>query len=247
MPLFLSSNGVEKINQKQIIMEATTTAVIQRFKQDIDEYLARREYFVSQVLPRLKEGQDCYTIKGKRSLAKGGAEKLASIYGLSATFERDNQTMEAFAGVSGLIAYVCNLSRSGAVQGQGRGASTLEEQGSDPNKAIKMAQKSAFIDAVIRTTGLSDIFTQDVENAPARYGRASRPDPEDEEEEEEEQGGHQTEDPPITAKQVQLLSNLIMQNVQDEDRREEYLSQVEGLTRQEASDHISEFLAGRGQ
>lgn len=32
------------------------------------------------------------------------------------------------------------------------------------NKAIKMSQKSAFVDAVIRATGMSDLFTQDVED-----------------------------------------------------------------------------------
>jgi hypothetical protein len=34
------------------------------------------------------------------------------------------------------------------------------------NKAIKMAQKSAHVDAVIRATGVSEIFTQDVEDMP---------------------------------------------------------------------------------
>lgn len=32
------------------------------------------------------------------------------------------------------------------------------------NKAIKMAEKSAFVDAVIRTTGCSELFTQDIED-----------------------------------------------------------------------------------
>ena len=32
------------------------------------------------------------------------------------------------------------------------------------NKAIKMAQKSAFVDGVIRATGMSDLFTQDIED-----------------------------------------------------------------------------------
>lgn len=32
------------------------------------------------------------------------------------------------------------------------------------NKAIKMAQKSAYVDAVIRATGMSDLFTQDLED-----------------------------------------------------------------------------------
>lgn len=35
------------------------------------------------------------------------------------------------------------------------------------NKAIKMAQKSAHVDAIIRVTGMSDLFTQDVEDMDA--------------------------------------------------------------------------------
>lgn len=42
-----------------------------------------------------------------------------------------------------------------------------EEPVFDPlalNKTIKMAQKSAFVDGIIRVTGMSDLFTQDVED-----------------------------------------------------------------------------------
>ena len=67
---------------------------LELFKQGVDNLLAKRSYFISQVLPRLKEDQDYYVIKGKKSLAKGGAEKLASIYSLIATFEKDKESSE---------------------------------------------------------------------------------------------------------------------------------------------------------
>jgi hypothetical protein len=47
----------------------------------------------------------------------------------------------------------------------------------DANKAIKMAQKSAQIDAVLRCAGLSEVFTQDLEDLhpPAAQGRRAQP------------------------------------------------------------------------
>ena len=49
----------------------------------------------------------------------------------------------------------------GEVVSEGRGArEVLKEK--DINKAIKMAQKSAQIDAVLRTGALSEAFTQDI-------------------------------------------------------------------------------------
>lgn len=130
----------------------------------VDALLESRKYFIDKVLPILKENQDFYVIKNKKSLAKGGAEKLASIFNLSASFEVDKDTMGLLT-VQGLVAYVCNLTGvDGRARGQGRGADTLARNQNDPNKTIKMAQKRAFVDAVIRATGLSDIFTQDLED-----------------------------------------------------------------------------------
>lgn len=60
--------------------------------------------------------------------------------------------------------YVCQLrTRSGEIVGEGRGARSLKQDGGDINKALKMSEKSALIDAVLRTGALSDAFTQDLE------------------------------------------------------------------------------------
>jgi hypothetical protein len=183
----------------------------------VDAMLANRGYLIEKVKPMLIEGVDIYRLPGmkKDSLGKPGAEKLAAIFGLTAKFEVDRDTMDMIgkeANGKPYIAYICNVSRSGRVAGQGRGATFIEWQRNsyrmvfnqptgtpekdgwrgpftgtskstgrpytfwkvpeapvfDPlalNKAIKMAQKSAFVDAVIRTTGMSDLFTQDLEDA----------------------------------------------------------------------------------
>jgi len=191
-------------------MALPTTEVQKR----IDAMIENRNYFVEKVTPMLKDGIDTYKFEGmkKPSLGKPGAEKLAAIFGLSAEFVLDKETMDAMGDLGGkrFIAYICNLKnkQTGEQVGQGRGAAFIELERTNyrnvneaefakikdtlkpedyqerrgqygkyyrvkdgvvfdqlaPNKAIKMAQKSAFVDGVIRTTGMSDLFTQDVED-----------------------------------------------------------------------------------
>ena len=51
------------------------------------------------------------------------------------------------------------------VVGEGRGAARLDEKhGWTENNCIKIAEKRAQVDAVLRTVGLSEIFTQDAED-----------------------------------------------------------------------------------
>lgn len=208
---------------------------IREFKTGVDELLSKRQYFISKVLPQLIEGQDYYVIKGRKSLAKGGAEKIASIYGFTASFEQDNDTMKSFESVKGLIAFICNLYKGNQKVGQGRGASTLAKNDNDPNKTIKMCQKSAYIDSLIRCSGLSDIFTQDLEVMPVEA--ISEP-PQQEEYQVIE------EDPKLaTEKQRTFLLQLIYEKC-SKASREEYLSQLNSpnLSRFDCSELISSLL-----
>lgn len=131
---------------------------------NIDKWIAGREEFMAKVAMAMKVGLDYHIIKEKKSLAKGGAEKIASIFKWSASFVQDEETYKMFGSTPGLIVYKCILKQATKIVGEGRGASSLQKNAGDPNKTIKMAQKSAYIDAVIRTSGLSDIFTQDLED-----------------------------------------------------------------------------------
>ncbi|MEI6296389.1 MAG: hypothetical protein WCO84_01925 [bacterium] len=222
-------NNVQTIEKGAIRLGDTTA--MQSFRQGVDDMLLRKSYFISQVLPTLKENHDYYVIKGKKSLAKGGAEKLASIYSLTATFSRDNETMEAFKSVPGLIAYVCNLYRGNSVMGQGRGASTLAKNDNDPNKTIKMSLKSAFIDGVIRSTNLSEIFTQDLEDLPILPTVT------------EEKPSKESK--MITARQKELLTSLVKRRVHGDDEKKNWLAELEEMTREQASEQISSFIGLR--
>ena len=78
------------------------------------------------------------------------------------TLTQDTATWTMLGEPKGTLCYACHLlTRTGEVVSEGRGArEVLKEK--DINKAIKMAQKSAQIDAVLRTGALSEAFTQDI-------------------------------------------------------------------------------------
>lgn len=150
---------VAQENDKQIVSQEETLVN----DYDIDAFLEKRKEFITKVNKIMVEGKDYHVIQGKKSLAKGGAEKISSIFGWQAGFIKDEDVASAFK-LDGLIAFKCSLTKANSFVGEGRGAATLSKNNSDPNKTIKMAQKSAFIDAVLRASGLSDFFTQDLED-----------------------------------------------------------------------------------
>ncbi len=142
---------------------------------NIDGYIALRQEFIAKVNTIMVNKKDYHIIQGRKSLAKGGAEKIASIFKWRAKFDKDTESVEMLGGVDGLVAFKCTLTLKDEFIGEGRGATTLSKNAGDPNKTLKMAQKSAFIDAVLRASGLSDFFTQDLEDMnPSDIGQPSQ-------------------------------------------------------------------------
>lgn len=200
---------IEPNIDKQII--PTKNAVVKQ-TADIDGFLIKRQEFIQKVSAICVEGKDYHIIQGKKSLAKGGAEKIASIFQWNSTFNKDTESLEMLGQEVGLVAFKCTLAKGSKFVGEGRGAATLKKNAGDPNKTLKMAQKSAFIDAVLRASGLSDFFTQDLEDMnladiggqPTNYGRNSDP-----------------YDAPInsyppTNKQIDMIKSLLEQKRVDE-------------------------------
>lgn len=192
------------------------------FKQGLDSVLERRKY----ILPLLKEGRDYHVIKGRKSLGKSGAELIASAFGYVAEFQRDT----IFDQMPGVVSFICNLTnKDGKPVGQGRGASSLEKTDGDPNKCLKMAEKSSFVSAIIRSSSLSDLFSQDLENLdinqvmPDYVEEVRKPDT-------------------ISERQKSLLISLIYQNVHDSNRAENWIAGLDELTKAEASEEISSFI-----
>lgn len=106
----------------------------------------------------------CHTCGGKATLCKPGAEKICGLLRLRPKFRQDHETWEMLGKAAGTLALVCELvSEDGSIVAEGRGCRTKEQDFGDVNKSVKMCAKSAQIDAVLRCAGLSEVFTQDLE------------------------------------------------------------------------------------
>jgi len=118
----------------------------------------------------------CSACGGKATLCKPGSEKICGLLQLRPRFKRDVDAWEMLGGEAGLVTLVCELvTPSSVVVAEGRGARHRDQDFGDVNKCLKMAQKSAQTDAVLRCAGLSEIFTQDLEDMPA-FMRDADPD-----------------------------------------------------------------------
>jgi hypothetical protein len=172
---------------------------------DLERYGTARQIFVDWLLSHLAAGIDymlihrkvgprgqktdcpnrgdatnprCETCGGKATLCKPGSEKLCGLLQLRPRFKRDIESWEMLGGESGLVTLVCELTTAaGVVVAEGRGARHRDQDFGDVNKTIKMVQKSAQVDAVLRCAGLSELFSQDLEDLPAAARDADEPDP----------------------------------------------------------------------
>lgn len=141
----------------------------------VDAEVQRRAIIRNFVLGNFQQGIDFGTVvtggqKSKPVLYKPGAEKICSLLGLHPVFEPDRPTQEMVGNLPGLVVYVCYLvDEDGRKVGEGRGAAELRERsGWTLNNAIKMCEKRAQVDAVLRVAALSELFTQDLEDSGQR-------------------------------------------------------------------------------
>ena len=139
-------------------------------EQNMATWHQMRALLTAYITEHLQEGIDYYTLTiggnvSKPSLSKAGSEKFLRLFNVHATFRKDEETWEMLGRPAGVIATSAPCTpHGGSCVGEGRGAREVFKE-KDINKAIKMAQKSAQIDAVLRTGALSDAFTQDLEDA----------------------------------------------------------------------------------
>ena len=117
-------------------------------------------------------GNDCDNPRhfSKDCLFKPGAEKIAGMLGVTPTFPTlPEYEKAALAGVElKQIILRCHMvDAGGRIVADGIGARSLEQDYGDINKALKMSAKSAHIDATLRMAGLSEVFTQDLDQMKA--------------------------------------------------------------------------------
>ena len=103
----------------------------------------------------------------KPSLWKPGAEKICGMMGIIPRFPNLDEYEKAVLQGRDIkvIILKCELhTPSGFIAAEGSGASRVNQAKGDINKSLKMAEKSAHIDATLWIAGLSEIFTQDLED-----------------------------------------------------------------------------------
>ena len=211
-------------------MDAPTSV----FKTGLDRRKANRKTLMEWIRSSLVEGRDygSITIKGKKSkpsLLKPGAEKICGMLGLIPTFPNLNRFEES--AISGKtinsIILKCELTNQGGkVVGEGIGARFVEQQDKgDLNKSLKMAVKSAMIDSVLRCAGLSEIFTQDMEETHSSSTEDnSKPDS-------------------VTEKQLSTIMNLLGDPRVTADEKRKLSTLVNsGLTKEHASEILDYFF-----
>src|SRR5215467_569619 len=144
----------------------------------LDTYSEAREVLVKWILSKLVAGIDytlihrkigprgnksecpnagnmvarvCEACGGKSTLCKPGSEKICGLLQLRPRFRRDVETWEMLGSEPGVLALICELvTASGVVVAEGRGARHRDMDYGDLNKSVKMTQKSAQTDAVLR-------------------------------------------------------------------------------------------------
>jgi hypothetical protein len=114
----------------------------------------------------------------KPSLWKPGAEKICGMLGVSVIFPTLHDYEQAALRGADLkhVIIRCEIrDASGRVVADGVGARSIAQDYDDLNKALKMAEKSAHIDATLRMAGLSEVFTQDLEDMKPEQTEPSKP------------------------------------------------------------------------
>lgn len=145
---------------------------VKAFKQTLDNREKTRKALIAHIQKALVDGIDYGSVPTKRglskpSLRKPGAEKICGMLGVTVAFPNSNLYEESAAQGAKISSVIlrCQLQDScGRTLAEGIGARDLGKDYGDLNKTLKMAAKSAHIDATLRLAGLSEVFTQDLED-----------------------------------------------------------------------------------
>jgi hypothetical protein len=144
----------------------------QVFSEGLTRRGDNRKALMSWVKEAMVDGVDFGRIQTKRGLSKPslwkpGAEKICGMLGITAHFPtlKDWEQVVLSGNEINNVIIRCELhDAQGHVVAGGVGARNLQKEYGDLNKCLKMAEKSAHIDATLRMAGLSEVFTQDLED-----------------------------------------------------------------------------------
>lgn len=143
---------------------------VEQFRDSLERRRQNRQALLTWIRDSLVEGVDYGSIPTKRgpskpSLWKPGAEKICGSLSVIPRFNLELKDQLVIAGKSPeLVIMRCEIhDAQGRVIAEGHGARSLKQDAGNVNTSIKMAEKSALINATLKLAGLSEIFTQDLE------------------------------------------------------------------------------------
>lgn len=160
--------GLDRRKQnRQLLMEWLRTALV----EGVDYgriHVASRDRCQYARSGRAKECPDA-SHWSKPSLFKPGAEKITGMLGMTVHYPSLAAYEAAFLSLTSaeisVVMLRCELRDvQSHVVAEGIGARNIAQDHGDINKSLKMAEKSAHIDATLRLAGLSEVFTQDIED-----------------------------------------------------------------------------------
>ncbi len=142
------------------------------FAQGLTKRGDNRKTLMTWVKQAMVEGVDFGRVQTKRGLSKPslwkpGAEKICGMLGITAHFPTLKEWETAVLNGGEIVNVIvrCELQDAhGHIVADGIGARNLRNEYGDLNKCLKMAVKSSHIDATLRMAGLSEVFTQDLED-----------------------------------------------------------------------------------
>lgn len=141
----------------------------------------------------------------------------------SATFSQDTRTLEMFSHIPGVIAFTCQLRKNDQLIGEGHGSATISRINKFVERSVRFAYNASFLDAVARSAKMLDaLYLQPSLNAGEIYKAKEV-------------------DNPITDKQKSYLTELVKNNVDDEDERNRWMLDIPQLSKDEASEAIQSF------
>ncbi|KKR02267.1 MAG: hypothetical protein UT98_C0001G0123 [Candidatus Nomurabacteria bacterium GW2011_GWF2_40_31] len=156
--------------------------------------------------------------------------KNTGTFNLTAIIEEDIQTSSQFKHIPGFLGYICTLKIGNEVIGIGRGSAILNRMNKFVERGIRFAYGASIVDAVVRSTKTLDALylkTSGQENPGVL----------------KEETGEIDYTPELaTDKQKSYLRELININVLDDRERDQWASQIDELTKDEASEKIQFFM-----
>lgn len=158
-------------------------------------------------------------------------QKLCGTYQFTATFSEDTDTLATFRHVPGLIAVQCLLKdKDGKAVGKGHGSAILTRINRGIERTAFICLNASFLSAANSACKVLDSLRLDTHEqaAPKGLGEAYRA-------KQEESSDLATE------KQKSYLRELVSLNVQDEAERERWEAGFDSMTKEDASEAISQF------